>query len=177
MHPAIPSPYAGANEPKVIYVSSKTPFISVVKRVRKLLSLADKRSMGKVDLQNRNSSDKQRLRAMARQEKEPEEILLKATNRAIEKVLGLALFFQGQEDCRVKLRTGSVGVIDDIVEIEAPDETVEAGEVAGKGAVESHQSSVDQVGTADQAQDEDNDDIPETQIRTASVVEVGISLR
>lgn len=41
--PAIPSPYAGASQQKIVYISSKTPFLSAVKRVEKLLSLADKR--------------------------------------------------------------------------------------------------------------------------------------
>ncbi|KAK0251194.1 hypothetical protein LTS09_013703 [Friedmanniomyces endolithicus] len=43
LRPAIPSPYAGANQPKVVYVSARTPFISAVKRVEKLLHLSDKR--------------------------------------------------------------------------------------------------------------------------------------
>ncbi|KAK1055443.1 Sorting nexin-3 [Friedmanniomyces endolithicus] len=43
LRPAIPSPYAGANQPKVVYVSARTPFISAVKRVEKLLHLSDRR--------------------------------------------------------------------------------------------------------------------------------------
>ena len=43
LRPAIPSPYAGAQEAKVVYVSARTPFLGAVKRVEKLLHLADKR--------------------------------------------------------------------------------------------------------------------------------------
>ncbi|KAK0254895.1 hypothetical protein LTR91_011404 [Friedmanniomyces endolithicus] len=43
LRPAIPSPYAGANQPKVVYISARTPFISAIKRVEKLLHLSDKR--------------------------------------------------------------------------------------------------------------------------------------
>ena len=174
LHPAIPSPYAGANQPKVIYVSTNTPFISAVKRVRKLLSLIDKRSMGKVDLINGKGKDKQKLRAIAKQEKKPEEVLLKATSRAIEKVLGLALFFQGQEDCRVRLRTGSVGVVDDIVEVERP---------GAEGKIdEDPEDGMDRDGKEggvplDQEEEEEEQELPETQIRMTSMVEVGISLR
>ena len=110
--------------------------------------------MGKFDLINGKRSDKQKLKALGDQVgsaklKEPEEVLLKGTSRAIEKVLGLALYFQGQGDCRVRLRTGSVGVVDDIVEGD------------GEGEKEG---------------DED-EEVPETQVRKISVVEVGISLK
>ncbi|RFU33708.1 hypothetical protein B7463_g2638, partial [Scytalidium lignicola] len=44
-----------------------------------------------------------------------EEVTIKGTGKAIEKVLRLAMFFQGQDDVTVKLRTGSVGAIDDVV--------------------------------------------------------------
>ncbi len=40
---------------------------------------------------------------------------LKATNRAIEKVLRLALFFQAKEEYSVRIRTSSLAVVDDIV--------------------------------------------------------------
>lgn len=48
-----------------------------------------------------------------------EEVFLKGTGKAIEKVLSLGLFFQGQKDCRVRVGTRSVGAVDDI---EAADE-------------------------------------------------------
>ena len=133
--------------------------------------------MGKIDLLNSKESEKHKLAMLRKQEKEPEEVYLKATNKAIEKVLGLALFFQGQKDCRVRLKTGSVGAVDDVVEVEEP-------KVQEKAAGTSRKP-VEADGTREQAPeaerningDEDEGELPETQIRKVSVVEVGISLR
>src|SRR4051812_43443197 len=55
LHPPIASPYVGRQVQKVVYVSSNTPFISAVKRVRNLLDQVDKRAMGKVDLLGKGS--------------------------------------------------------------------------------------------------------------------------
>ncbi|KAL9066517.1 MAG: hypothetical protein Q9161_007492 [Pseudevernia consocians] len=158
LRPPIPSPYTGADQKKVVYVSTKTPFISAVKRVRKLLDEIDKRSMGKIDLVDGKGSDKQKLRKLGERTnastgKEPEEVVLKATNRAIQNVLGLALFFQGQDDCRVRLRTGTVSVVDDIVESEISTraETVEG--------------------------EDEKEELPESRVRKASFVEVAINLK
>lgn len=114
--------------------------------------------MGKIDLVNSKGSDKQKLRKLSERTsastgKEPEEVVLKATNRAIQNVLGLALFFQGQDDCRVRLRTGTVGVVDDIVESKATEgpETVEG--------------------------EDEEEELPESRVRKASFVEVAITLR
>jgi len=177
LHPAIPSPYTNASQPKVIYVSSSTPFISVVKRVRKLLAQVDKRAMGQVDLLSGKGSDRQRLSKLGKQDQIPEEVTLKATNKAIERALGLALFFQGQEDCRVRLKTGSVGVIDDIVVDEKPGE----GKTGGKSSEAEKDASDDVVMNngheADEPREKVDEELPETQIRQVSVIEVGISLR
>ena len=42
--------------------------------------------------------------------------MLKATGRAIERALGMALYLQGQPDCAVRIKTGTVGVVDDVIE-------------------------------------------------------------
>ncbi len=78
-----------------------------------------------------------------------EEVVMKATNRAIERVLGLAVYFQGQTDCRVRIRTGGVGVVDDIVQSE------EGGEDG----------------------DDEGEELPESRIRKLSVVEVAVTLK
>lgn len=116
--------------------------------------------MGKISLVNGKGSDKQKLRKLGERNnaptgKEPEEVILKATGRAIQNVLGLALFFQGQDDCRVRLRTGTVGVIDDIVESGMP-----------KGP--EIEEGVDE---------EEEEELPESRVRKASFVEVAITLR
>ena len=84
-----------------------------------------------------------------REGKEPEAVVLKGTNRAIEKVLGLGLYFQRQDDCMVRLRTGSVGVVDDIVQDE------EEG----------------------REEEEDGEELPESRVRKVSVVEVAVTLK
>ena len=160
-------------------MSTKTPFVSVVKRVRKLLSLIDKRAMGKTNLINSKGSDKQKLRALTNEEKEPEEVLLKATGRAVEKVLGLGLYFQGQDDIRVRLRTGSAGAVDDIVEKEVPIVANKNSKRKGDeaGAEESFDRGEKEVRMVDDGEVQAEVDLPETQIRKTSVVEVGLSLR
>ena len=151
----------------------------MVKRVRKLLAQVDKRAMGKVDLLSGKGSDKQRFSKLGKQDKEPEEVTLKATNKAIERALGLALFFQGQDDCRVRLKTGSVGVIDDIVVDEKPGEGRTGGKSLGREKNGEADTVMDdgQVGASDEPRKEANEPLPETQIRQVSMIEVGISLR
>lgn len=132
----------------------------MVKRVRKLLSEIDKRATGKIDLVNGKGSNKQKLRELEEtieksKSKEPEEVVLKGTNRAIQKVLELALYFQSQDDCRVRIRTGGVGTVDDLVQKETPAE--ESG--------------------VDGEDEEEEEDLPESRVRMLSVVEAGISLK
>ncbi|KAL8823678.1 MAG: hypothetical protein Q9191_005649 [Dirinaria sp. TL-2023a] len=139
LHPPIPSPYAAASSPKVIYISASTPFISAVKRVRKLLVEIEKRAT-----RSSNATGTQNLEGSvagavaAGGGPRAEEVLLKGTNRAIEKVLQLALFFQGQGDVKVRIGTGSVGAVDDI-EVEedgADDEEVQETRVRRVSVVE-----------------------------------------
>ena len=138
-HPAIPSPHAGPSQPKIIYISATTPFMSAVKRVRRMLDAIDKRHMGHGSSggsRNRGGTNKNVDRAAtgagrdatqpastttSSTAKEREEVLLKATNRAIEKALKLAMFFQkAKEGYRVTVRTGTIRVVDDIVEDDRP---------------------------------------------------------
>lgn len=126
--------------------------------MRKLLSLIEKRAIGNVSLVDGEGSDRQKLKALGdgvEGVKGKEEVILKGTNRAIEKVLELGLFFQGQEDLRVRIRTGGLGVVDDIVEVQEGGK--DEGERKGEG--------------------EGEEDLPETQVRRISVVEVAISMR
>ncbi len=183
--PPIPSPFAGAQAQKVIYVSSKTPFISAVKRVRKLLAQIDKLSRGRIDLVDGKASDKAKIIATGRKEGgKPEAVLLKGTGKAIEKVLSLGLFFQGQEDCRVTLTTGSVGAVDDIVE--GPQKGKKRKRKGGGGANGSADTKRDngdnvmvEAGVEDNTVPEpkQEQELPECQLRMMSVVEVSVSLR
>ncbi|KAL8710234.1 MAG: hypothetical protein Q9220_005165 [cf. Caloplaca sp. 1 TL-2023] len=181
LHPAIPSPYTSSLHPKTVYISTNTPFISAVKRVRKLLALTEKRFTGPISLVNdtgKNASDKQRLEALERRVresregiKEREEVLLKGTNRAIEKVMGLGCFFQQEAGMRIRVRTGTVGAVDDVVEEE------ERGKKRRKGKRKDTGDGVEGEGKAEDEEMEGvEEEVPETQIRRVSVLEIGISL-
>lgn len=87
---------------------------------------------------------------------EEEAVWIKATGRSIEKALQLALHFQGQDDCKVNMKTGSVWTVDDIVETEPE----KADDVPGE-----------EDGADDQTP------FPDTRLRQLSVLEVAVSLR
>lgn len=123
-----------------------------------MISLAEKRLTGKVNLVNgKGGTDRQKLKALdaaaaapSRKQKESEAVILKATNMAIEKALNLAQFFQRQEGLSVQLRTGTVGVVDDIVDKNE------------RGGIDEEEQGVER---------------PDTQIRKISMLEVAIMLK
>ncbi|RAO65385.1 uncharacterized protein BHQ10_001397 [Talaromyces amestolkiae] len=147
----IASPYAGSHVPKPVYISSKTPFMSAVKRVQKLLRAAERRAMAPLlgmggrrrhpyHHQHAGKGGRdvlEKCRAKLREEK----VLIKATGRAIEKALSVGRWFEegkggGGEEYEVVVRTGSVCVVDDIVEEDVSisdheDEEEEEGEGGG----------------------------------------------
>jgi len=148
VHPPVSSARAGAQVQKVVYVRANSPFVSVIKRVEKFLREADRRAMG-----NLKTSKLEDMIKKSR-DGQQEEILVKATGRAIEKALHIALFFQGRDDCVVRLRTGGVATVDDII----PKETNGAS-------------------TGDGDMDEDAEDMPESRLRKVAMLEVAISLK
>lgn len=114
--------------------------------------------MGKVELVNGTGTDSEKLKALgaaaaapSNRQKESEAVILKATNKAIEKVLNLARFFQCQEGLNVQLRTGTVGVVDDILH-----------DNKGEGIDKEEEELVEQ---------------PDSQIRKISMLEVFIMLK
>ncbi|KAF7718450.1 Uncharacterized protein PECH_005933 [Penicillium ucsense] len=118
-HPPIASPYAGASVPKIVYVSSNTPFMSAVKRVQKLLRQAEKRATSNIGLDDGRKSEQQKLAELAKVAEKREEVFVKATGRAIEKALNVGKWFEEKEaEYIVRTKTGSVLVVDDIVEDE-----------------------------------------------------------
>ncbi|KAF2103997.1 hypothetical protein NA57DRAFT_70209 [Rhizodiscina lignyota] len=161
LRPPIPSPRASSSQQKVVYVSTRTPFMSAVKRVRKLLVLADRRAVqSKLHKMDAPPKDKIMAAATATLDRsEQEEVWIKATGRSIEKALGLAVWFQGQDEYKVRMQTGSVWAVDDVV-------------VQPKAQV------MDEVGEAEtEAKKEEEEDIPDTRLRQTSLLEVAISLR
>ncbi len=87
-------------------------------------------------------------------------MLLKATARAIEKTLNLALYFQQQNQYQVNIRTGTVTTVDDIVE-------------DSEGALSPENMSMEE----DIREPSVEPKLPETQIRKTSAIEVAITLR
>lgn len=105
----------------VIYVSSKSPFMSVVKRTRKFLDKA---------LRNNSSASKNlslhaRVEALKRDSSSETArgavVTVMGTGKAIEKTLSVASWFEQQGDCVVKIRTRTIGTVDDVVAEDADD--------------------------------------------------------
>lgn len=132
----------GSASTRIIYISSSTPFMSAVKRVRKKLD-ASLRAATAPDTKAapRNASLQWRIEGLrqdvARAEQQRtsadgtgdgeggggvgvgegrvQPVLVMGTGRAVEKVLGLAGWFGQEGDCVVGIRTRTVGTVDDVV--------------------------------------------------------------
>ncbi|WEW60523.1 AlbA family DNA/RNA-binding protein [Emydomyces testavorans] len=117
-HPPVASPYAGSKVAKIVYVSTKTPFMSAVKRVQKLLREVEKRAVAKVDLHDRKVSEKEKVAQLkeSTQALQKEEVFIKATGRAIQKAMDIGKWFNEKEGYNIKVKTGTVLVVDDIIE-------------------------------------------------------------
>lgn len=143
LHPPIAPPRAGSSVQKIVYVSASSPFIAVIKRVRKLLSHIEARAARPITFAARNQRDILRQiedgvsgRGNGGKGAREEEVVLKATGKAIEKLLGLVLHFQGESDVKVVVRTGSVGAVDDIVNKEGADGEEEGSQVRRTSTLE-----------------------------------------
>ncbi|RDI89720.1 hypothetical protein Vi05172_g586 [Venturia inaequalis] len=174
-HPAIPSPRASSSTQKIVYVSSKTPFMSAVQRIRTHVTQISKRKSQSINDTTHSSTSKgaqirrkaggdrilaQAMEEIERAEKDKggEEVIVKGTGKAIEKVMGIAGFFQEnavKEGVKVRLTTGSVWAIDDVSVLNEEIPEGEQMELDGK----------------------EEEDIPETRVRQVSVLEVRIGLR
>ncbi|KAL4949031.1 Rpp20 subunit of nuclear RNase MRP and P-domain-containing protein [Aspergillus filifer] len=169
-HAPISSPYAGPSVPKTIYVSTSTPYMSAVKRVQKLLRHAEKRAMtslsnsSKTNLKKANSTPNQKgsqgqqeklLAALARGEEREqlssEEVFVKATGCAMGTALKVRKWFEGhgrEAEYKVRVKTGSVLVVDDVEEDEGGKEGYIRGLVGGgRDAAEDGSTSGNGAGT------------------------------
>ncbi|OKL60764.1 hypothetical protein UA08_04273 [Talaromyces atroroseus] len=137
-HAPIASPYAGNTVAKLVYVSSRTPFMSAVKKVQKLLRTAERRAMMPlIDERQQRKNNKNRaygqessgpssttaakVLGKCQQRLREDKVLVKATGRAIEKALEVGRWFEtgkgkAEDEYEVEVRTGSVCVVDDILE-------------------------------------------------------------
>jgi ribonuclease P/MRP protein subunit POP7 len=130
--------------------------MSAISRVRSTLSHMQKRRTQSVFAEsgkgNARGGNRVLAAALAGAERvgvDGDFVVVKGTGRCVEKVLGVAGFFQGNADkegCWVRLGTGSEWVVDDV---EVP-EGLDGGE---------------------------EEDIPESRVRHVSVLEVRIGLR
>ncbi|KAI9050270.1 hypothetical protein LZ554_005438 [Drepanopeziza brunnea f. sp. 'monogermtubi'] len=120
LHAPVAPVRTSSQTPKIIYVSASTPFISTVKRVRAYLSEIESRASGPLSI---NDGPKELLKGIQNgvggggsgRGKRGEEVLIKGTGRAIEKVVRMAAYWGGQSDVVVRVGTGSVGAVDDVV--------------------------------------------------------------
>jgi ribonuclease P/MRP protein subunit POP7 len=140
-HPPIPSPFSAS--PKHVYITHRTPFISAVKRIRKLLAHIDARHSQRIVSQTKAVRGDRILAAARALENrsadagaDAEVIIVKGAGRAIPKVLSLAAWFgeKGEERGRVELHTKSVSAIDDILDEDGDEET----RVRGVSVLELH---------------------------------------
>lgn len=136
LHGPIAPPTAGPQVQKVVYVSRRTPIMSAVKRVKKFLHEIEKRALQSADVSGafeRNTGREGELECRLREtserlQKSAEEVLVKASGRAMEQALRVGEWFRSKEQevmCKVEVRTGSVGVVDDIVELEEHSDAAE----------------------------------------------------
>ncbi|KAL4959912.1 ribonuclease P subunit p20 family protein [Aspergillus stella-maris] len=168
-HAPISSPYAGPSVPKTIYVSTSTPYMSAVKRVQKLLRHAEKRAVASLSNLSKTNSKKANppnqkgsqgqqeklLAALARGEEREqlssEEVLVKATGRAMGTALKVGKWFEGhgrEAEYKVRLKTGSVLVVDDIEEDEGRKEGyIRELEGRGRDGAEDSSTSENEAGT------------------------------
>lgn len=107
----------------VIYISSGTPFMSAVKRVRKHLdkSLRDTGAAPKnASLHSRVEALKRRVGSGSKSAGEdgspaPVVVTVLGTGKAVQKTLSLASWFEQENDCHVSVRTKTLGAVDDVV--------------------------------------------------------------
>ncbi|KAJ5198810.1 uncharacterized protein N7459_008631 [Penicillium hispanicum] len=199
-HAPVASPYAGPSVPKIVYVSSGSPFMSAVKRVQKLLRHAEKRATANISLEDTRKSEKQKLAELAQTAEKREEVFVKATGRAIEKALSVGKWFEEKEsEYTVRVNTGSVLVVDDVVEDEEKKEREmqKQGRVGGRNtdgedgphAQDSKDESVpgkQQPSTSKAAAKKrkrqvtvasEDSELPETRTRWIKMVEIAVSLK
>ncbi|KAH0612094.1 uncharacterized protein H6S33_010146 [Morchella sextelata] len=95
--------------PRTIYISSRTPFVSAVKRAQKFLD-AQKAANAKSAATTKGAT------ATTKSVKvKSVDVTLKASGKAIDMALQVALYFQGAYVVRIS--TGGVAVVDDVVRV------------------------------------------------------------
>ncbi|PWY73884.1 hypothetical protein BO94DRAFT_568880 [Aspergillus sclerotioniger CBS 115572] len=172
-HPPTPSPYSGSSTPKTIYVSSSSPTMGVIKRVQKYLRAAENRATGSV--LGKNKGRREQIAALAKSQEalKKEEVFVKATGRAMERALKVGKWFEGEErkeEYCVRVKTGSVVVVDDVGDMEERKERlkreIEEGGLS-KAAVRKRKRDVARI----------EGEVPESRTRWVNMVEVAVSFK
>lgn len=162
--------------------------MSAVKRVQKLLHQAEKRATANVKLDDTRTTEKQKLSELAKAAQQREEVFVKATGKAIEKALNVGKWFEEKEaEYSVRVSTGSVLVVDDVVEDEEKKERelrkqkrqgverdYEDDSTSGEGkrGKEATKKRKREVPVAP-----DDVELPESRTRWVKMVEVAVSLK
>ena len=185
LHPAIRPPHQtlAANEPSIIYISPSTPFISAVKRARKLLEKVRREKLkgvtlkslenpktgrqqfakGRVDVVEDGSGNKR-----GRTSDGGGKVIFRGAGRAINRTLQLGLYFTGQEGIAVKVETGTTFAIDDLEVLEDDGMVGVEGEKNHEDSAEEEKKRVGEEGMTNKAE------IPETRLRKLGYVQVVI---
>ncbi|KAF4447858.1 Ribonucleases P/MRP protein subunit POP7 [Fusarium austroafricanum] len=103
-----------SSKSRIIYVSSKTPFMAVVKRARKQLDS----SLKTTDAASKYASVHSRIEALKKisgEDVDSAAVTVTGTGKAIEKTLAVAGWFEQEGDCEVEITTGTVATVDDVV--------------------------------------------------------------
>jgi len=169
--------------------------MSAVKRVEKLLNLADKRDVQAATTaaqknkrkRRRTDDEEDEVMAIARgveqgREKKRrvagasgEQVIVKGTGKAIGKVMEVGGWFLQRDEFEVRIRTGSVGAVDDV-------EVADEGEGDDDGDVGDDKMDVDQAEAGagkngDGDVKKDVEAVSGSRVRYLSVLEVAVSLR
>lgn len=165
--------------------------MGVVKRVQKYLRAAENRATAKL-LSGNNKGKKGDRRnqfaqlAQSNEALKKEEVFVKATGRAMERALKVGKWFEARgEEYTVSVKTGSVLVVDDVVEDEEEREKAvesermkkEVEEAKLKGENGELSKSAMRKRKRAVARLEGEQELPETRTRWVNMVEVAVSLK
>lgn len=170
--------------------------MSAVKRVQKLLRQAEKRATANISLEDSRKTEQQKLAELAKVAEKREEVFVRATGRAIEKALNVGKWFEEKEaEYTVRVKTGSVLVVDDVVEDEEKKERELQKQQREEGAQENGQQGVqNNTEEKDESQKSaskratkqkkkrpastiEDTELPESRTRWVKMVEVAVSLK
>ncbi|KAL1893083.1 hypothetical protein Cpir12675_004274 [Ceratocystis pirilliformis] len=112
--PLVRQQQSSSRKTKIIYVSGKTPFMSVISRVRKELD----KPCGSNRLTSKNMGLSAKISALKQAggtQGDSKVVTVMGTGKAIEKTLSVASWFSQQNDCEVAVETKTISTIDDVV--------------------------------------------------------------